>query len=598
MSEDQKKKRGRRGGKNKQEKRQKLEEERVQEDEIVFAEETQEAQFGIPDADTRSYFQQIENMLQEEVDDQELFLENVWEELNGKELMMASDFDGSRILEKLLRVSSDFQIRVFSDRLNGNYLQLFKHQYASHVCQTLLYLGADIVEREFKGYSKVQDSNLPTMERLVLLMGEQLNGEWLDLILHQYGSFVVRAYINVLAGESLVQDSNIRSKKSQKYNKKHQNQTERPKQARAVPSSFSTVLQQIVSDLVKQLTPPKMHQLAFDQVGNPVLQILVSLPQCGGEIIKSFMQDPDTINSLIRDQIGSHLVEKMIQHSDPSILKDFFETYFKEQFLYLCKDMVANFVVQRVIQKCPDESVYEEMLSYLPLAEFKELLFAARAGIIVSMAESAIRFPKQQSKFVQLLKDAFQCTDEPNIVYMILYMKPQPRFESHLMLPKIILHGALLLQHLFKFTKDNNKIFSNSMSGVKKEELQDWLKDPIASRVLDALLESPTVSKQAKRTIVEHFIPDMVKLAQDKYGSHFVDKCFSTGNLETKTMIAQKLGPKESSLKENFHAKFILRNCKIELFKRSNAEWIEVQKGEKKKHKKKQDEIDELFQGI
>jgi nucleolar protein 9 len=57
------------------------------------------------------------------------------------------------VLEKLLKISSDFELRVFMDRLTGRYAELFTHRFASHVCQTLLTLSADIVEREARGES-------------------------------------------------------------------------------------------------------------------------------------------------------------------------------------------------------------------------------------------------------------------------------------------------------------------------------------------------------------------------------------------------------------------------------------------------------------
>jgi nucleolar protein 9 len=95
----------------------------VQEDTIDFQQfqqdQTPHDEFGIVDPETRNYFQSIETLLASEVEEMELLVENVFEGLSGKEMMISTDFEGSRILEKLLRASSDFQIRVFADRLNG-----------------------------------------------------------------------------------------------------------------------------------------------------------------------------------------------------------------------------------------------------------------------------------------------------------------------------------------------------------------------------------------------------------------------------------------------------------------------------------------------
>lgn len=85
--------------------------------------------------------------------EQATFLGNIYRGFEDNELRLATDYDCSRILEKLLRLSDDFQLRVFMDRLTGRFADLFRHQYASHVCQTLLTVGADVVDRELRDAS-------------------------------------------------------------------------------------------------------------------------------------------------------------------------------------------------------------------------------------------------------------------------------------------------------------------------------------------------------------------------------------------------------------------------------------------------------------
>jgi nucleolar protein 9 len=111
--------------------------------------------------------------------DQQLFVSNVYSEVENKELVLATDHSCSLVLEKLLKISSDFELRVFMDRLTGRYAELFTHRFASHVCQTLLTLAADIAEREARGESipgpdegkkdgKEDVGVLLSMEKLVL----------------------------------------------------------------------------------------------------------------------------------------------------------------------------------------------------------------------------------------------------------------------------------------------------------------------------------------------------------------------------------------------------------------------------------------------
>ena len=51
--------------------------------------------------------------------------------------------------------------------------------------------------------------------------------------------------------------------------------------------------------------------------------------------------------------------------------------------------------------------------------------------------------------------------------------------------------------------------------------------DAIASRVLDAILTSPTVSFKERRRFVMHFIGHYHKLVDDRIGSRVGDNCWA-----------------------------------------------------------------------
>jgi hypothetical protein len=264
---------------------------------------------------------------------------------------------GSRILEKLLRISSDFQIRVFTDRLNGHYASLFQHQFGSHVIQTLLGLSADIVERELSSLKypnnklifKVEDNEgiLPSMEDLVIGIGMQLSSHWKHLIIQRNASFVVRTFLNILSG-SMVKQSEIRSAKSKKYNQNHNNFSTTIDKLRSVPPSFSKLLETIVEEVSEFLNPEHVRKFALNPISNPVLQILICIKNENGPLIESLVgKDSETFTgTLIRDKVGSHLLEKVIIHCDQRIFEMIFESHFKNQFVELCKHDIANFVMQ------------------------------------------------------------------------------------------------------------------------------------------------------------------------------------------------------------------------------------------------------------
>eukprot|EP00947_MAST-08B_sp_MAST-8B-sp1_P002935 g2935.t1 len=81
-------------------------------------------------------------------EERDMLLVNVHEELRGKEASMASDKLGSVFVEKLLRQSTDDQLRAFVGGLKGYYPFLVCNRFSSHVMQTLLALAGPVVDRE------------------------------------------------------------------------------------------------------------------------------------------------------------------------------------------------------------------------------------------------------------------------------------------------------------------------------------------------------------------------------------------------------------------------------------------------------------------
>lgn len=101
--------------------------------------------------------------------DRDLLLQNIYTEVDGKELLLAADYDGSRIMEKLIRVSSDFHRRVLMDRFRGRFRDLVQHRFASHVVQTLLTLGAQMVAQAADGSASAEQEKSATEGELLAM---------------------------------------------------------------------------------------------------------------------------------------------------------------------------------------------------------------------------------------------------------------------------------------------------------------------------------------------------------------------------------------------------------------------------------------------
>lgn len=122
--------------------------------------------------------------------------------------------------------------------------------------------------------------------------------------------------------------------------------------SRAVPTKFPEMLSEIVLSFSQHIISADIMALAIHPVANPVLQMLVSIPTSGQSLIKSMIDNGGDalIIRLMQDQVGSHLLEKIIAGSPEPIFNEIFVKHFQPKFLYLCKDSVANFVVQTLLK--------------------------------------------------------------------------------------------------------------------------------------------------------------------------------------------------------------------------------------------------------
>ncbi|KAJ3817927.1 hypothetical protein F5880DRAFT_1446472, partial [Lentinula raphanica] len=108
--------------------------------------------------------------------------------------------------------------------------------------------------------------------------------------------------------------------------------------------------------------------------------------------------------------------------------------------------------------------------------------------------------------------------------------------------------------------------------------------NPTSSRVLDVLLDSPTVPTKAKRSFVLSLIGTYHLLVDDRIGSRVGERCFAFADTYLKEKIARSVLPHEQTLAASFYGKFFARKLDLYLLKRRPEEWKtgQVRKARKK----------------
>ncbi|KAG4091742.1 ARM repeat-containing protein [Neocallimastix lanati (nom. inval.)] len=566
-----------------------------------------QAHYGRPSPDILQYFSNIEKMLSEQEfedeEEHEMFLNNIYKEIDGNELQLATDKECSRIMEKILKVSNDAQIRVFLNQLNEKYIELFTHRYGSHVCQTILVLGSDIIEREIKGESVIMNSDdnqnpPPTMQELVVKMCNILEDYWIHLISNQFGSHLLRVILMILSGQYVTLESNeVRSKKSKQYNAKNnvnfKNTEQNLKRKRLVPDSFKDILNNILEKLTKDMGPTELHVFCVNSIANPVLQYLVKIQYENGSesIINNIfntkedgsIEKDNFVNDLLKHPVGSHLFEKMLKYCSDKMFHNIFITYFHGRLVELSRNNISNFVVQHLLENVRSSQQLQIMIKEI-ISEFEFFLFRGRSGVVVKAVEACGKHKVQQKEIVNAINKAFHVTNESRktIIKLLLTLKKYEDYIRDSNAPYLI-QGALMIETLLSFEDGNNKFLIESLINLSHKEIKEWAIDAIASRVIESFLLSSQVLLKAKRKILHMFDGNYGEIACNRYGSHLVDKCWAVSDLKMKESIAEELLENERELNSNFHGKFVLRNCKIENFKRNRQEWIEHEHGLERK---------------
>ena len=90
--------------------------------------------FGMLDEEEQEYFKRADEMLEQnnfaEPEERSLFLANVYREAEGKELKIANSQSCSRLMERLIQLSSPSQLKTLFQKFSGKYVETTPPQCA------------------------------------------------------------------------------------------------------------------------------------------------------------------------------------------------------------------------------------------------------------------------------------------------------------------------------------------------------------------------------------------------------------------------------------------------------------------------------------
>ncbi|KAF2175043.1 PLP-dependent transferase [Zopfia rhizophila CBS 207.26] len=567
--------------------------------------------YGMLDEEEQEYFKRADEMLElnqfGDPEERSLFLENVYREADGKELKIANSQSCSRLMERLILLSTPEQLKGLFHKFSGHFLHLVQHRFASHCCEALFIRAAPIVTQELANpdLAHAASSSDPSevvssMESLFLYTMNELDGYLGFLMTDKFASHVLRVLLVILAGMPLAKQNNrsvLQSKKKEKISvgggEKAQ---EWSLEKRTVPQSFIDALEKIINDSVSGLDSTYLRALALHSTGNPTLQLLLQLelsqfgksrPKDENSIIHRLLpDDPITegtesasfINGLVYNPIGSRLLETIIEHAPAKIFRAIYREFFKERMGSLARNEIAGYVAGKILERLGKDNLEEAMRQIVE--QIPNLVERDRTVILKTLIERCVVRGVNTTPITAQLETAYGGANSFEITRLLKLGEASSddgkcdtrQNQSH---PDKV-HGSLLAQAMMSVPGPLGNLIFDSLARLGTPLSLKVARDPAAARTLQAALTSPHASVISRRKVIQQFYGHIAELALDPAGSHVIDSIWqgTHGLAFIRERIAEELAENEASLRESFVGRAVWRNWRMDLYKRRRGDWV------------------------
>ncbi|KAI9725090.1 MAG: hypothetical protein M1812_000366 [Candelaria pacifica] len=571
--------------------------------------------YGMLDQEEQDYFKRADEMLEmnqfSNEEERTLFISNIYREADGKELKLANSQSCSRLMERLVLLSTPKQLKILFGKFSGHFMNLVQHRFASHCCEALFIQSAPVVtldltaplEQQSEEY--IEGGLCVSMENLFLYTLNELEGSIGFLMTDQFASHSLRILLLVLSGHAFAKPTTttlLKSKRKENIGITgiENKATDAEIEKRAVPESFHLALDKIISDTVSGLDPTYMRVLATHPIGNPVLQLLLELDlsrpstpktKGGRSLLRTLIPDDPPvegtdssvfINGLMYDPIGSRLLETVIRYAPGKTFKVLYKTQFKERMGSLARNETAGFVVAKVLERLSKEDLEVAVAMILPQVE--SLVQRSRTTVIKALIDrSAIR-GLDTSSLAEALKAAYGanavdrihhllCLDSDKPDAIIESTRSKPNFTE---IPSSRLHGSLLAQSMLAVPGPLSELIFESLLALTVPTLLQFAEETSCCYVLQMSLTGRSSDIHFRRKIVQRFFGHVGRLATHTCGSHLVDGFWTAtqGMAFIRERIAEELLQNETCLRDSFVGRAVWRNWMMDLYKRRKVDWI------------------------
>ncbi|KAL8952015.1 MAG: hypothetical protein Q9222_002034 [Ikaeria aurantiellina] len=572
--------------------------------------------YGLLDEEEQEYFKRADTILElnqfNDAEERELFLANVYKEAHGKELKIANSQSCSRLMERLILMSTKEQLKVLFQELSGHFLHLVQHRFASHCCETLFSQAAPFVSEEMRAPASEQTNALskdttPT-ESFFLDALKELDGNLGYLMTDPFASHTLRVLLIILSGRPLVDASTtmlLQSKKKEniKLISHDASPSNNLQSTRTVPDSFQVALIRTMNRMVAGLDTTSLRALASHPVANPLLQLLLdfefresgkSRAKDTESLFRKLLPDdppaPGTesasfFDSMLYDLVGSRLAEILVTNSPGKTFKVLYQSLFRNRLPSLAKNETASYVLIKALERLNREDLEKAIQELCP--QFELLVDRSRTSVIRCLVERCHIRGASTEPLVTALNHVYGQRPAERLKKMLklgvaqsdgMSAERQKHIEGQ---DRGKAHDSLLAQSILEVPGPLQDFIMDSILDIDDTEVQQMAKDRNATYVLQKSLICGGDTIRYRRMIMPRLARMSTDLATDPVASHVVDTFWSgsEGLPFIREKIAERLFQHESILRESMCGRAVWRNWKMDTYKTKRYDWMIEAKG-------------------
>lgn len=547
--------------------------------------------YGLLDEQEQEYFKQADSILElnQFGDDGErsVFVENVFREAQGKELKIANSQSCSRLMEKLIAISSSTQLKSLWAKFKGHFIPLFQHRFASHCCESLFRHSVPFVREELlesttePGNNRGPAEDDSTMESLFLSCTNEVQGNLGFLITDRYASHPLRILLIILAGKSSSMIDNVSLLQSRK--KEHNagvnvenivntsNATSHPS-SNLVPESFFHAAETLASEMTNALDETSLRALCTHPIANPVLQLLliISLTSSHGKqhvakdsnsLFRKLLPDQipsegtDSaifVNHMTYDSIGSRLIEVLVTYAPGKTFKTLYKSIFKERLPSMARNDIASYPAIKVLERLGKDDL-EPMVHDL-CQELPNLVKRSKHGFLKSLIEKVRLREISERPIADTLRSVYGDEDAVRLDRMLdlsdlteressrktpvdgsaqdqTGRKPEPLFKQSAAGAVTIqqTHASLLCQTMLRELGPLRALITDCLLALPLPKLLNYSKFRPTSQIIQtAFLEPQQQAPMFRRQLIPRFCRDTTNITSSEENTGSV-----LGNLAT-----------------------------------------------------------------